>query len=286
MARRKEVNEPIYKSSLVAPDQITYSEDFRFRASDLDAVHKADLASTIKNTGKALEPILLWREEGQPGSANLVLLDGAHRIAAYQAASWPCAIPAMIIDCDRRTALRVALSGNSRRKLQLTLAERMDAAWRLVREAVEPRYKVREIAEAADVSQRMVKYMRSRHRVMHEEDIEITGQWWRDRHSCEMADDPAQMMTEAQRNAEKETLIKDIRDLLDRRKHPQRGILRDGHLVEEAICDALGEKRVKSMVEYIFGSGDEVDDWMAFQRSDDSIGGDEHDADQEPEPAF
>lgn len=274
----------VQRAADVALDQIAFDDDFRFRAGGIDLTHKADLASTIRNTERALDPVILWQTEGQPEGGKLTLLDGAHRVAAYHAVGWPGSIPAMIVTCDRRTALRAALTGNSRRSLQLTQAERMDAAWRLVREPVEPRYKVREIVMAADVATRTVKYMRDRFRVMHEEGIEITGQWSRDRTSHELPDGPIAGMTDAQRKAEIGKLAADLRDLFDRRKHPDRVILRDSQAVEDAIFEALGEARVKAMFDYFFGEAEDADEWLALARS--GVAADDEDADDAPEPEF
>jgi hypothetical protein len=254
------------KEALVALHAISYDAAFDFRANGIETTHKADLASIIRNTGKALDPVTLWRDGRQSGAGKLTLLDGAHRIEAYRAVGWAEPIPAIIYECDRKTALANALSGNSRRTLQLTQAERMDAAWRLVRELVEPRFTVKEIVAAAGVSQRNVKYMRSRFRTMHEEGTEITGQWHRDRTSQEQADDPAGMLSDVQRRAGIHELVKDFRDMLDRRKHPERLILRDAHAVEEAIVEAVGEKRFKQMIEYHLGEEAEADEWLNFAR--------------------
>ena len=291
MAMEKMVRAPNHKTATVALELITYSSDFCFRAGGADVAHKADLASTIKNSSRALEPVLLWQEEGNPEEETLVLLDGLHRVEAYRAVDWPHPIPAVIVTCDRRTALRVALSGNSRRTLQLTQAERMDAAWRLVREPVVPRYKVREIVAAADVSSRTVKYMRERQRVMQEEAIEVTGQWARDRFTYDSNDDPAGMMTDAQRKAETTKLAKDFRDLIDRRKHPERHILRDSQAVEEAIFEALGDKRMKDMFAYLYGTEEEADEWLSFTQGGhefctESVSEDLSDGEGEPEPEF
>ncbi|MCA0272204.1 MAG: hypothetical protein LCH69_09080 [Proteobacteria bacterium] len=274
----------IRRAASVALDGITQDDDFWFRWGGIDAAHKADLASTIRNTGKALDPVLLWQPEA---GGRLILLDGAHRLAAYRAVKWLGEIPTMVlVGADRRTALGAALKANSKRALGLSQAERMDAAWRLVRELVVPRFKVREIVAAADVSMRTVKYMRDRFRVMHEEGIEITGQWSRDRTSAEWTDDPAGTMTEALRKAEVEKLAADIRELFDRRKHPERLILMDGDAVEEAIFEALGDKRIKRMFGYYFGDPDEANEWLDHVRDGNSVDDDEVDDSKEPEPQF
>lgn len=254
----------IREGALVALDQITTSGgDFYFRTEGLNEGHKADLAGTIRNTGKALDPVLLWQPPDAPDGAKLVLLDGLHRIMAYRAVGWTDGIPALIlVDADRRAALGAALKARGKRVLGLTQAERLDAAWRLVREPVNPRFKVREIATLADVAGRTVDNMRARFRVMQEEEIEITGSWWRDRR-CRDSEEVGAAMTDAQRRAEIEKLAADIRDLLDRRKHPERAVLRETEAVWEAIQVALGERTLKDMLAWLHGGDeDEADEWL------------------------
>lgn len=49
----------IKRAASVALDHIAQDDDFWFRRGGIDATHKADLASTIKNTGKVLYPVFL-----------------------------------------------------------------------------------------------------------------------------------------------------------------------------------------------------------------------------------
>jgi len=272
----------------VSLDQITESAEFKFRADGIDATHKADLASTIRNTGAPLDPVLLWQDEpseiGAPGK--LILLDGAHRLAAYRAVKWSQPIPALVlVGMDRRDALGEALRANSKRTRGLSQAERMDAAWRLVREPVPRRYKVREIAAWADVARATVDNMRARFRVMHEEGIEITGSWARDRRTLNIeADDGHGQLSDAQRKAEIGKLAADIRELLDRRKHPERPILREQQAIWEAIAEALGENALKQMLDYLLGGEDEANEWLELARSGrEEVAGDADDEDPEPQ---
>lgn len=270
----------IKKAASAALGQITQDDGFWFRRGGIDAAHKADLASTIRNTGKALDPVLLWQPEG---GEKPILLDGAHRLAAYRAANWAGEIPAVIlVGVDRRTALGAALKANAKRALGLSQAERMDAAWRLVREPVAPRFKVREIVYLADVAASTVDNMRARFRVMHEEGIEITDSWARDRRTLPQDDEALDRMTDAQRRAEITKLAAEIRDLIDRRKHPERMILRESEAVWEAVHEAFGEVATKRMLDYLLGGEDEADDWLEMA----AAGRHDVDEDGEPEPAF
>ena len=93
-------------------------------------------------------------------------------------------------------------------------------------------------------------------------------------------------MSEAQRKAEIDKLAADIRDLVDRRKHPERAILRESEAVWEAVQVAFGEKEVKDMLTYLLGGDDgAADEWleMALAGRDDW---DEDGEGDEPEPAF
>lgn len=273
----------------VTLDQIAESADFKFRADGIDAPHKADLASTIRNTGAPLDPVLLWQAAaGEIGSSGkLILLDGAHRIAAYRAVKWSQPIPSVVlVGTDRRDALGAALRANSKRIRGLSQAERMDAAWRLVREPVPRRYKVREIAAWADVARATVDNMRARFRVMHEEGIEITGSWARDRRTRDDADgDVLGQMTDAQRKAEIDKLAAELRDLFDRRKHRERSILCDEQAIWEAIGEALGDNALKHMLDYLLGGEDEASEWLGLARSgfDEAA---EPAEDEDPEPQF
>lgn len=278
----------IREGALVALDQITTGGgDFAFRTEGLNEGHKADLAGTIRNTGKALDPVLLWHPPDAPKDAKLVLLDGLHRIMAYRAVGWIDGIPALIlVGADRRAALGAALKASGKRVLGLTQSERLDAAWRLVREPVTPRFKVREIATLADVAGRTVDNMRARFRVMQEEEIEITGYWWRDRRSRD-SEEVGAAMTDTQRRAEIEKLAADIRDLLDRRKHPERAVLRESEAVWEAIQVALGERTMKDMLAWLHG-GDEAgaDEWLLAAATGRNDVAKDAGEDGEEEPAF
>lgn len=274
---------PQLHSRSVSLDQITHDDAFCFRRGGIDATHRADLASTIRNTERPLDPILLWQpDEDQPG--HLVLLDGAHRYAAYMAVDWPYSVPAsVLVGADRRTALSEALQRNAKRVLALSKSERMDAAWRLVREPVLPRFKVKEIVRLADVGSRTVDNMRARWRTIHEEGLEVTGVWALDQHSRSDVGEALSRMSDATRTAEIERLASDFRDLTDRRKHPERAILCDCFAVWEAFELAYGEKAVKSMFAYLMGDGRDADEWLELASTGYSQ---ETDDEDEVEPQF
>lgn len=270
-------------SRSVRLDQISHDDAFCFRRGGIDATHRADLASTIRNTERPLDPLLLWQPDDDLPD-HLVLLDGAHRYAAYTVVGWCDTVPAtVLVGADRRAAISRALQANSKRVLGLSQWERMDAAWRLVREPVSPRFKVKEIARLADVGGRTVDKMRARWRTMHEEGLEITGIWGLDQHSRSDVGEALNRMTDAMRAAEIGRLAADFRDLTDRRKHPERAILCDCFAVWEAFELAYGEKAVKDMFAYLMGDGRDGDEWLELASADSSQ---EADDDDDVEPQF
>lgn len=275
-------------AALVALDQIAKCSDFRFRQHGIEAAHKADLAKTILNTGKPLDPIRLWfppdaveRPDGT--QQRFIVLDGWHRLAAYRAAKWQGPIPTIIVRGDRRVALMAALDGNSRFVLPMTHGERLDAAWRLVREAVEPRFKVREVASLSGVGKRTVDQMRRRWAEMQPAGIEPTGDWCCDRRDWTLWEgDPSELLTDEERAREVEALRGDILDVIDRRKHPGRLILQDRAAVDDALCAALGPRRLLYLAQY-GNSVEDAEEWLRLMR-------DQQDADElsdtDPLPSF
>ncbi|MCZ7908334.1 MULTISPECIES: ParB/RepB/Spo0J family partition protein [Agrobacterium] len=250
---------------------ITRSDDFKFRFGKLDRHHKADLAGHLRRTGKPLDPVLLWRDmtADEVDVVPLILLDGEHRIAAYKAVGDQGRVPAIILHCDRRTALLAALGGNAKYVLSLSQMERTDAAWRLVREPVEPSYTRKEIVGMASVSARTVNYMRSRWAEMVKAGQEPTGEWGRDR-SDKTTERDGDEMTDARREREIALLVTEIRDVIDRRKRPEKAILRDGQAVDTAIIEALGDKRFKELADYFFGEDEQRDEWLGDTLTDDA----------------
>ncbi|SMO94961.1 hypothetical protein SAMN06265221_1221 [Paracoccus laeviglucosivorans] len=123
---------------------------------------------------------------------------------------------------------------------------------------MERRYTVPEVSKAAGIAARTVDNMRKRLREMQIEGREPTGDWHRDKR-LPPVDDGGAILTDAQRKKGIADLTKAIRDLLDRRKHIGMPILRDAGAVDDALIEALGEKRIVALYDYLHGEGDEYD---------------------------
>lgn len=234
------------------PREISTDADFQFRQTGRDKAHVKGLAQTLRTVGD-LDPILVWEESAAEGEATgrLVLLDGFYRLVAYASAKGSqAAVPAVVLSGDRKAAMLAAVQANTRDSLPLTKNERMDAAWQLVR-LPGKRLSVPTVAKAAGVGVASVDRMRKRWVEMQTQHDEVTGHWWRDRQPTlpEMEDKPE--MTEAERKAAITQLAESIRKAVG--KMPWR----DQELTAEALEQAIGTYKLRSMTEFLFGHEDE-----------------------------
>jgi ParB-like chromosome segregation protein Spo0J len=116
--------------------------------------HILNLARAI-NRGDQLPPILVF-----PIGQDFYVIDGHHRLAAYDSAEWSKAIPAKVFTGTLKEAERVALRSNNRDKLPLTREDRTEAAWRLVRQR-DPQDSISSIIQDTGASKGSVNNMRS-----------------------------------------------------------------------------------------------------------------------------
>ncbi|WP_257197383.1 MULTISPECIES: ParB/RepB/Spo0J family partition protein [unclassified Bradyrhizobium] len=132
---------------------------FQWRLPGRDAFertdHILDMAKSIRNTGDPLVEILVY-----PCGDAFYVIDGHHRLAAYDTAKWSSTIPAKVFDGTFTAARVLALTANSKNKLRLSAEEKSEAAWRLVRE-MGYSLTVSEIASASTVGPRTVHTMRT-----------------------------------------------------------------------------------------------------------------------------
>jgi hypothetical protein len=91
--------------------------------------HIASLVSVLTNAGRPFEPLLVF-----PAGGKYFVMDGHHRLAAYEAAGWDEPVPVEVFPGDLESARMTALQCNCRDKLPMTKDEKLEAAWRLVKE--------------------------------------------------------------------------------------------------------------------------------------------------------
>ncbi|MBY6092376.1 ParB/RepB/Spo0J family partition protein [Maritimibacter alkaliphilus] len=167
----------IFKRQKVKLAEIhTRPEIFQYREMEYDTHHVEELKDTILSKG-ALDRIDLWRD---PETAELVVLDGHHRVRAYARAGKPSA-PAIIYEGPEEAARLHALKENSKARLQMTPTEKSNAAWRLVclvKTSGGYLYSKQMVARHTGASERTVATMRSTRRKLLEADQDLPDAWW------------------------------------------------------------------------------------------------------------
>jgi ParB-like chromosome segregation protein Spo0J len=131
---------------------------FQWRLPERNMVPRHDhifaMAKAVRDQTK-LPPITVF-----PVGKTHYVIDGHHRLAAYDTAGWKAAIPAKVFFGTLREAERVALRSNSRDKLPISQRDKFNAAWRLVKQEYEGD-SIRTIAQDANVSTSTVDNMRA-----------------------------------------------------------------------------------------------------------------------------
>jgi ParB-like chromosome segregation protein Spo0J len=186
----------------VAEDGVFQWRDRRCDPRD-KARHIAVLVRALSITGAPFDPLLVF-----PAGGRYFVIDGHHRLAAYEAANWNDPIPVEMFEGSLQAARIAALEGNRKDKLPMSRIEKSNAAWRLV---AEDEYSKQRTADLGQVSIATITNMRKQRRKITEAgedplsmDWERARQWpgktsndydpdWRER----KAQDLAQRLTES-----------------------------------------------------------------------------------------
>lgn len=119
-----------------------------------DAAHLKTLVGAVGSpeNPKFLDPVTVWW-----GGDRWFVIDGHHRIEAYQRVGIRAAVPVTIFVGNLDHAMAHSAASNSKDKLPMSLNDKMNAAWRLV---VLTRLKKAEIMAATGASKGTVDNMR------------------------------------------------------------------------------------------------------------------------------
>jgi len=90
--------------------------------------HIFGMAQALQRQRTPLAPITVF-----PVGEAYYVMDGHHRLAAYDTARWTKAIPAQVYQGNLDAAWRSALGRNSRDKLPMSKEDKTSAAWRIVK---------------------------------------------------------------------------------------------------------------------------------------------------------
>jgi hypothetical protein len=94
-----------------------------------------------------------------PAGGRYFVIDGHHRLAAYEAADWKDPIPVKVFEGSLEQARIAALESNHEDKLPMTRVEKSNGAWRLVAEGFD--LSIQQTAVLGQVSVTTVKTMRN-----------------------------------------------------------------------------------------------------------------------------
>jgi ParB-like chromosome segregation protein Spo0J len=147
------------------------TDTFQRRHEVITPSQVADLMDALKRQ-KELDPITVWK---RPEDGLLVVVDGHHRYEAYRRSGKATLVPVVVHQCERRNAVLLALSENTKTRLSFSQQERLDAAWHL--ECSEDGYSKAEIVKAAGVGNGTVANMRRVKRRLAEAGEEIPATW-------------------------------------------------------------------------------------------------------------
>jgi hypothetical protein len=142
---------------------------WRIRDDNLaaDIAHIKELARTIEDKRKALDPILVTAV-----GKMFYVVDGHHRLEAYRLAKWQKEIPVTYFEGSLREARDEAWRRNYKNKLPMTRGDKLEAAWRLVKEG---RLTQTAISDLTTISVRTIATMAG---VLREHGPDVKDQRW------------------------------------------------------------------------------------------------------------
>ncbi|WP_375227888.1 hypothetical protein [Roseobacter sp. S98] len=250
-------------------NDITTDASFRHRSGPDSGTHLAALRKTLRNTGR-LDAVLVWRETDGKGNptGRLVLLDGHYRLAAYRAEQTAGKIegrdiPVVILAGTRMEAHLAALMANSKDTLPLTMQERLNAAWTLVRTYLNGISKPR-LAKASGVSERTILSMRQQMKKFAEAGEVPDGNWLIDRRF------PTESDYEPPSDAVRQAMVASLSQALKAALSEVR--TRDVEIIGDALQEALGVRQFATIADYLGGS-DEEDGGTLWMEPDINEGG-------------
>jgi len=247
---------PRPKRITLHPREITDDTRFNHRKGRIANSHVDTLCRTLRGKSN-LDPIWVWREVDENGEAtgSLVLMDGRHRIAAYEECFLKLGhkrylqIPAHIFEGTEINAALKALALNSKDKLALSQSEKLDAAWMIVSRDIANEATKPMVAAAAGISQRTVLNMRNKRNAIIEAGDQLPDTWFKARIW------PEESVWTPPTDDEREGEIEKLKDALREAVRTTRS--HDDTVIAEAFHRALGEPRISFVVDYLRNAPEE-----------------------------
>lgn len=117
--------------------------------------HIKGLVRVLESTGGSLDPVLVMTI-----GPEVYMVDGHHRLLAYRSVKWSKPIPVEWFEGTVEEARLKALELNIKDKLPMSLEDKFEAAWSLVKEG-KKKFSKSTISKMTTVSERTIAYMRA-----------------------------------------------------------------------------------------------------------------------------
>ncbi|MGH6708835.1 MAG: hypothetical protein ACREEK_07670 [Bradyrhizobium sp.] len=124
--------------------------------------HIYTLARDLRNQKSPLARLTVW-----PMGSRFYVLDGHHRLGAYDTAKWKRDIPVEVFTGTLDQARLRAIAGNVKDKLRMTTAQKSEAAWRITKEGIGG-LTADQVADRTSVSRRQAFEMKKAWRELNE----------------------------------------------------------------------------------------------------------------------
>jgi hypothetical protein len=183
------------------------------------------LAKAITNNEKPLDRLVVF-----PVGTDFYVIDGHHRLAAYDTAGWTKGIPVEVFAGTLADARLRALACNVKDKLAMTPQAKSDAAWSITKENLGG-LKAEQVAELTGVSRRQAFAMKSvwkelngREDLADDDRARLPGLTWKQ--ARDMRDGEKPEMTDFEYEDWKHQQAEEVIDLM-RRHNVTEGLLKD-----------------------------------------------------------
>jgi ParB-like chromosome segregation protein Spo0J len=206
-----------------------------FQPRGISEKHIGDLARAIQNFG-AVDPVTIL-----PVGDRMILIDGHHRLEAYERAGKVTDIPVRYFGGTPEQAVLAAGEANSKAKLPMAGYERQNYAWRLV---LLGKHSKASIARASGVAPSQVANMRVVQRKLGEKAFEFKT-WWQARTPVNGQQDE---LTAEDRDQWKEDLAADFADRLAKHFSTK---LADRPEIAAMALDMYFGRRLPEVVEWL-----------------------------------
>lgn len=207
--------------------------------------HIFTLATALRNQRTPLERLTVW-----PVGDRFYVIDGHHRLGAYDTAKWKKDIPVEVFSGTLDQARLRAIAGNVRDKLRMTTPQKSAAAWRITKENI-GNLSAEQVAETTTVGRRTAfemkkvwKELNERTDLTEEQRAELPAMTWKQARDLR---DGVVSAEDFDVEGWKEKKAEELAELI-RRTNVEAGMLKDAEVTAMAL-QQLGGRLPEMLIE-------------------------------------